>query len=70
MSEIFASWIDSTLTTRIALTLVHFLWQGVLIAILVWLIGAVLRNKSANARYSVFLGGLLSMAVCAVVSGF
>ena len=68
MSEIFSGWIDSTLANRVALTMVHFLWQGMLIAILVWLIGAVLRNKSANARYSVFLGGLLSMAVCAVVT--
>ncbi len=68
MSEVLSGWIDSTVASRIALTLVHFLWQGMLIAILAWLIGAMLRNKSANARYSIFLGGLLSMAVCAVVT--
>ena len=68
MSEVFSGWIDSTLASRITLTMVHFLWQGMLIAIFVWLISAMLRNKSANARYSVFLGSLLLMAVCVVVT--
>ncbi len=68
MSEVLFGWIDSTLASRLALTLVHFLWQGMLIAMFVWLIGAMLRSKSAKARYSVFLGGLLSMVVCAVVT--
>jgi len=68
MNEVLSGWINSTLANRIALTLVHFLWQGMLIAILVWLIGVVVRSKSANAGSSVFLGGLFSMAVCAVVT--
>ncbi|MAG94665.1 MAG: hypothetical protein CMJ48_13100, partial [Planctomycetaceae bacterium] len=68
MSEVLSGWIDVALANRIALTLVHFLWQGMLIAILVWLSGAVLRNKSANARYSAYLGGMLSMAACAAVT--
>ncbi len=68
MSEFLFGWIDSTLASRLALTLVHFLWQGMLIAILVLLISAALRKKSANLKYSFFVGGLLTMVVCAVVT--
>ena len=70
MSEVLSGWIDSTLANRIGLTLVHFLWQGMLVAILVWLIVAVFRKKSANLKYTVFVGGLLTMVVCAVVTFF
>jgi hypothetical protein len=68
MSEFLSGWVDSSLDSRVALTLVHFLWQGTLIAALVWVCAAMLRNASASARYLVFVGGLVGMALCAIVT--
>ena len=68
MSEILSGWLEMPLASRIALTLVHFLWQGMLLGLLFWLIGALLRNNSARARYNVFLAGLLAMTGCAVAT--
>ena len=62
MSESSFGWIDAALADRIALTLIHFLWQGLLIGLLVGLAAMLMRGKAANARYLVLLGGLVSMA--------
>jgi beta-lactamase regulating signal transducer with metallopeptidase domain len=49
---------------RLTLTLLHFLWQGVAIALLAAGVGAALRRAGAAARYWVFVAALGAMALC------
>ena len=49
---------------RLTLTLLHFLWQGVAIALFAAGIGMMIRERSATARYVVFSAALLLMACC------
>jgi beta-lactamase regulating signal transducer with metallopeptidase domain len=51
-------------------TLVHFLWQGALVAASLALLDAVLRLRSANARYVLFTGGLVVMTLLPVATFF
>ncbi len=44
--------------------LIHFLWQGTLIALLLLFVLRVLRDRSANCRYVAGYVALVSMAVC------
>ena len=43
-------------------TLIHFLWQGVLVAVAVWLLLQMFSRRAANLRYLVLCGGLASLA--------
>ena len=56
------------LSLRVALTLLHFLWQGVALAAAAALAYAVMRRASSTARYSVLLAALGGMALCPVVT--
>jgi beta-lactamase regulating signal transducer with metallopeptidase domain len=49
-------------------TLLHFLWQGALVAGGLAVLDAVLRLRSANARYLLFTGGLLAMTLLPVAT--
>src|SRR5262249_38810423 len=58
------------MTTAIAqalsVALLHFVWQGILTAFLLWAALAAMRNRSANARYAascVALAALVAMPV-------
>ena len=62
------AWFDTTLFTRIVLTLGHFVWQGAAIALIVVMLSLVLRNSTARLRYMFFLGSLLLMTACPVVT--
>ncbi len=55
---------NEDLCVRLTLTLVHFLWQGVAIALVVLLAGRALRRASATTRYLTLLAALLLMAAC------
>ncbi len=55
---------DAALCTRLTLTLGHFLWQGLAVAMLGWAANRALRRSSPQARYLVCLGGLAVMALC------
>src|SRR5687768_2725445 len=48
--------------------LLHFLWQGALLAALFWFANFCLRRRSANARYVVGCAALLLMAAAPVVT--
>lgn len=48
---------------QLAWTLVHFLWQGVLIAAIGWLIQMASHRRNAQTRYAIWLGTLLAMAL-------
>ena len=56
--------LDAAWCVRLTETLLHFVWQGALIARLVWVAVGVLRRASAHARYTVYLCALLVMAAC------
>ena len=45
-------------------SLVHFLWQGLLLANVLLLLLLTFRRRSANVRYVAACGALLTMAVC------
>src|SRR5688572_12114911 len=48
----------STLTSALSTALVDFLWQGALVGLALWAALAVLRGRSANARYAVSCAAL------------
>ncbi len=60
------SLLDSSLCVRLALVLLHFLWQGVAIAAVAGVVVLFLRRGPAAARYTIWLGALLAMAACPV----
>ena len=55
-------------TDALGWALIHFLWQGVAIALLAGLANAVLRRASANARYVVSCGALVLMLIVPAVT--
>ena len=56
--------IDADLCRQVTLTLAHFLWQGVVIAVCAALVTAVLRRRSSQSRYVVKLVALMLMVAC------
>ena len=48
--------------------LVHFVWQGLLVACGLAFMLALMRRSSANARYAVLFAGLLLMAALPVIT--
>lgn len=57
-----------TLTERLAVTLVHFLWQGVAVLMVLLLLGSLLRIERPAGRYALYLLGLCMMAACPLVT--
>ena len=60
--------LDSTFCLHLTLTLVHFLWQGLVIAALAELASWCLRGASAQSRYLVHVTALLLMVACLPVT--
>jgi TonB family protein len=58
--------------TSAALTtaLTHFVWQGALVAFLLWVALGLLRDRSANARYVVSCAALALMAVLPLITAW
>jgi beta-lactamase regulating signal transducer with metallopeptidase domain len=54
------------LTFTLGFTLLHFLWQGALIALLLAALNVSLRNATARRRYAAACAALLLMLACAV----
>ena len=53
----------SILASAISGALVHFVWQGSIIGLLLWIVIFALRNKSANARYWVSCAAMALLAI-------
>lgn len=65
------SWmLEDSFATGLTLTLLHFLWQGCFIGVLVVIGGAVLRKASARTRCTVNVAAMLLMAACLPVTFF
>lgn len=58
------------LVRAIDAALVHFLWQGALVAVLLWLTLAALRNRSANVRYLASCGAMLLLAALPAITAW
>lgn len=58
----------TALTQALSTALVDFLWQGLLVGLLLWLALVALRNRSANARYAVSCVALLALSVLPVIT--
>ena len=56
------------LCVRLMTTLLHFFWQGTIVALLAVFAVALLRPTSSRVRYGVYVMALLLMAVCPVVT--
>ena len=52
----------------LTLTLLHFLWQGMLVALVWQAIFWLFASRSAQARYVLGLMGMFMMAACPVVT--
>ena len=53
---------------RLALTLVHFLWQGLAVAALTALAVRAMALRAGPPRYAAYLTALLALAACPVVT--
>jgi len=53
---------------RLACTLLHFVWQGLAVALGVTLLLWVVPSRRAQIRYAFYLAGLLLMAACPIVT--
>jgi beta-lactamase regulating signal transducer with metallopeptidase domain len=53
----------SPLVEGLGWTLVHFVWQGALLALFLWVALSIMRTASSHARYLVSCAVLLSMAI-------
>ena len=58
-----------TRTEIVALTLLHFLWQGALIHGLLVLLFRVTRHSDANVRYGMGVVALVLMALAPIITG-
>ena len=56
------------LTHALGWTLLHFLWQGALIAVLLAGALALLRSASSRSRYAVSCAAMMLMLACAAVT--
>lgn len=61
-------WLSRPELAALALALVHFLWQGTLIALLLAAVVRLLAIQRAAQRYACSLAALLAMALCPVVT--
>src|SRR5438309_1884418 len=56
------------LTDALSAALLHFVWQGLIVALLLWIILFALRRRSANARYVASCIALGILAILPIVT--
>jgi bla regulator protein blaR1 len=61
-------WLSRPELAALALALVHFLWQGTLIALFLAAVVRLWRIERATQRYACSLAALLAMALCPVIT--
>ena len=60
--------LSSPVAQCLSLTLLHFLWQGLLLGLAYWMLLAAAGVRSARVRYATSLLTLTLMALCPVVT--
>lgn len=68
--EYLAGFISNELISAVALTILHSLWQGLIIAFLCWLILLFVKKENAQGRYIIYLSGIISVFVIVAVTFF
>src|SRR5947207_2364387 len=61
---------EPELTARMALTLLHFLWEGTALGLAVWLVDRATRHATARTRYLMNILALVLMCGCVPVTFF
>lgn len=56
--------VNDSMSARLTLALLHFLWQGCFAGFIVVLGGGLLRHRSANTRYALNITVMMVMALC------
>src|SRR6476660_7198203 len=56
------------LAQAISRALIHFIWQGSIVGLSLWVILAALRKRSANSRYVATCAALGALAVMPVIT--
>src|SRR5262245_60857656 len=64
----FESLLDKPVFQALGWTLIHFIWQGALIAIVYASVSVLLRRFSASVRYAAACGAMLVMLVAPVAT--
>jgi hypothetical protein len=60
--------LNHPLVNLIGWTLLHFLWQGAIVGVIVAALLAGLRRRNASVRYVVGIVGLAAMAACPLIT--
>lgn len=71
MNELWLSWtslLTDDFSLRVAITLLHTLWQGAAIGGVVFIASRLLRNSPANTRYLLHTVALLMLPLCVVMT--
>ena len=58
----------SPLAVAMGWSLIHFLWQGTLVAAIVWFTLAICPRKNSNLRYIISCAGIGMMLLCPIVT--
>ena len=58
--------VEGSLSLQVVVTLFHFLWQGLALAILVAICNATIARNSAKAKYAVSFSALMLMLACMI----
>ena len=66
----FQSLFFNTLVDRIGMALVHFLWQGAAIAVVLAVALRILRQRSPLARYRAAWAALVAMTFCLPITAY
>lgn len=64
----FSTWAHSPALLRLGSALLHFLWQGALLAAVALLMLLALRRATPRLRYAALLTVFLAMASCPVIT--
>lgn len=56
--------LSSSVANALTLTLLHFLWQGLLVAIIYWTLLPTIATRTNRLRYSMSLLAITVMALC------
>lgn len=57
-------------TSALSMTLLHSLWQGLLIALLTWMILRLFHSRSSNVKYLVATGAMFSLFAAVIITFF
>jgi hypothetical protein len=60
--------VNTTLSVRLALTLLNSLWEGAAIALLARTLALAFRRSTAAVRYQIYFTALVCIALAAVVT--